>query len=299
MDTCYIIRFSFALLECIISSMENKTLFDQPDEFDTPPVGSYTEDKYDLIRYYFDLFSKGMKYKWKGRVYIDLYSGSGKCCIKSTNKILRGSPLIALSVEVPFDKYIFCESDHTSIAALKERVRRMQPEGEVHWVDGDCNEKVLDICNLIPKDYLVLCFVDPYECDIHYVTLKAISEAAPGVDFLCLLAFQMDAKRAINHYLNPVNRKINDMLGDVGAGWRDRWLEEQAKGTDLARFLALEFARSMQSLGYRRTELADMKVIKRKNLPLYYLTLFAKHPTAFKFWSQVMKRAPLQHSLFD
>ena len=50
------------------------------------------------------------------------------------------------------------------------------------------------------------------------------------------------------------------------------------KGTDLARFLALEFARSMEGLGLERTALADMRVIKiqEKNVPLYFLAPFIK-----------------------
>jgi hypothetical protein len=55
----------------------------------------------------------------------------------------------------------------------------------------------------------------------------------------------------------------------------------------------------MEGLGYRKTELADMRVIKRKHTPLYYLALFSKHPTAFKYWDQVLKYAFPQRSLFD
>jgi three-Cys-motif partner protein len=278
--------------------MENKTLFGDPDEFETPEVKAHTEDNYDLIRYYCALISKGMQYKWKGLTYVDLYSGSGKCRIKGTNRVLLGSSLIALSVEVPFDRYVFCESDPVRLAALTERVKRMYPERNVQFVEGDCNEQIQCIQDLIPKNNLVLCFVDPYNCDIRYETLKSLT-ADRKVDLLCLLAFQMDAKRAKVHYLNPENRKLDDMLGN--SNWRDRWEEEQLKDKDFARFLALEFARSMQGLGYRRTELTDMKVIKitGKHVPLYYLALFSKDPMAFKFWDQVLKYAPRQRGLFD
>jgi len=280
--------------------MKNETLFGELDGFDMPELGSYTEDKYALIRLYCDLFSAGMRHKWKGkRVYVDLYSGSGKSRIKGSNKILLGSPLIALSVGSPFDRYVFCENDSFRLAALQERVRRMFPEKDVRWVEGDCNDKIADISAMVPKDNLVLCFVDPYDCDIRHETLKVLSAAAYGVDFLCLLAFQMDAKRNTAHYLQQENRKIDQMLGN--ADWRNRWTEEQKKSGDFARFLALEFARSMESLGYKRTELADMKVIKTldKHVPLYYLALFAKHPTAFKYWREVNKYYHPQRSLFD
>ncbi|MGD1062953.1 MAG: three-Cys-motif partner protein TcmP [Terracidiphilus sp.] len=278
--------------------MKNETLLGEPDEFVMPERGSYTEDKYALIRLYCDLFSSGMRYKWRGkRTYVDLYAGSGLCRIEGSDRILLGSPLIALSVESRFDRYIFCENDPTCMTALKGRVKRMHPEQDVSWIDRDCNEQIKQICDLIPEDNLVLCFVDPDDCGLRHETLKRLSESARGVDFLCLLAFQMDAKRAITHYLNPDNRKIDEMLGNLD--WRDRWTQEQLKGTDLAKFLALEFARSMEGMGYRHTELADMRVIKRKHLPLYYLALFSKHPTAFKYWDQVLKYATPQRGLFN
>src|SRR6266702_1027197 len=103
--------------------MKNETLFGEPDELNTPEVGSYTEDKYDLIRLYCHLFSSGMKEKWRGkRTYIDLYSGPGKCRVKGSAKVLLASPLIALSVPDPFDRYIFCEENPERLVSLKGRL---------------------------------------------------------------------------------------------------------------------------------------------------------------------------------
>jgi three-Cys-motif partner protein len=79
-----------------------------------------------------------MHAKWPGkRVYVDLYAGNGKCRIKGTNKILLGSPLIALSVECPFHRYVFCESDPVRVDALKKRVAVIAREQNVIRVDGD------------------------------------------------------------------------------------------------------------------------------------------------------------------
>jgi hypothetical protein len=79
--------------------------------------------------------------------------------------------------------------------------------------------------------------VDPYDCDIRHKTLRKLATAAHGVDFVCLLAFQMDAKRNVAHCLHPENDKIDAMLGN--RNWRARWEGELLKGTDFARFLAL------------------------------------------------------------
>ena len=64
-------------------------------------------------------------------------------------------------------------------------------------------------------------------------------------------------------------------------------------------FLAMEFAASMESLGYLKQELYQMKMVRstEKNLPLYYMALFSKHQTAYKFWDEVMKYSTPQHRL--
>lgn len=73
----------------------------------TPEVGGWAETKYRLLALYDELFSTGMKNKWDERVYLDLYAGAGYSRIQGTGKFLKASPMIALTVAHPFDKYIF------------------------------------------------------------------------------------------------------------------------------------------------------------------------------------------------
>lgn len=62
----------------------------------------------------------------------------------------------------------------------------------------------------------------------------------------------------------------------------------------------MEFAKSMQSLGYLPPEKYQMKEVRSddKNLPLYYLALFSRHETAYKFWNDVLKYGTDQRQLF-
>src|SRR5215469_12447002 len=75
----------------------------------SPEVGSWAEEKYRLIALYDELFATGMKDKWQERVYIDLYAGAGYSKVRGSKMVLKGSAVLALSVQNPFDKYIFCE----------------------------------------------------------------------------------------------------------------------------------------------------------------------------------------------
>src|SRR5258707_4442215 len=108
--------------------MAPKALHADDDGLICPDVGAWAEDKYRLLALYDELFSTGMKNKWDQRVYIDLYAGAGHSKVQGASKFLIGSPIIALSVTNPFDKYIFCEENEELSTALKARVRRIAPQ---------------------------------------------------------------------------------------------------------------------------------------------------------------------------
>jgi three-Cys-motif partner protein len=114
------------------------------------PVGKWAEEKHDRVSFYAKLFSTGMKAKWDERVYIELYAGAGYSRIRDTTRIIAGSPIRALLLEHPFDKYIFCEKGAEEMEALRARVNRTAPSARVAFIQGDCNERVDDILAEIP-----------------------------------------------------------------------------------------------------------------------------------------------------
>ena len=162
---------------------------DPPHEDGLPcaEVGAWAEDKYKLVSLYDSLFSTGIKNKWDSRIYIDLYSGPGVARVKDTNRLLWGSPLLALKVRDPFDRYIFCESDPLYLDGLRNRVARLATQrADVTFIAGDCNERVEEICAQIPRfshnhRVLSFCFVDPYDLSIRFSTIRRLSETF--VDF--------------------------------------------------------------------------------------------------------------------
>lgn len=63
------------------------------------------------------------------------------------------------------------------------------------------------------------------------------------------------------------------------------------RDTPRIKFLAEEFAASMEALGYLPTPIHKMKRVRsdEKNLPLYYIAMFSGHPLAHSFWDDVLK----------
>jgi three-Cys-motif partner protein len=266
-------------------------LLAEDDDLPTADVRSWAEEKYRHVYLYTKLFSTAMKNKWECRVYIDLYAGPGLAQISGTGRVLKGSPLLALTVPEQFDKYIFCESDPRIMKTLQQRVGRAYPHANVHFVSGDCNDKIDEICSAIPpfsKQHRVLtfCFADPYDISIRFSTVRKLSKCF--VDFLFLLALHMDANRNVAHYTNPANQKIDEFL-EVPE-WRDLWDEEQSRRTSFPNFLAQEYDKQMQSLRYLPMPLYKMKAIRSdaKNLPLYHLALFSRNNVAYQLWDEVL-----------
>ena len=257
-----------------------------------PEVGGWAEEKHRLVSLYATLFSSGMKEKWNNRIYVELYAGAGYSRVRGTSKFIVGSPILALSVKDPFDKYIFCEEDPEKLRDLKFRVVRTAPTAKAVYVLGDCNKVVAEILAEIPagsstNTVLSLCFADPFDIGLKFETIRSLSSRY--VDFLLLLALGMDANRNYEQYLKEDAVKIDEFLGS--SSWRDRWSTAQWDAIKFTRFLADEFTKSMATLGYIPPPFYSMKEVRsyEKNLPLYRLALFSRNERAYKFWDQVLK----------
>lgn len=268
------------------------------DGLTCPEVGAWAEEKYRIVSLYQQLFATGMKDKWDKRVYLDLYSGAGHNRIRGTNRILQGAALTALCARNPFDKYIFYEADPERLAALRTRAEKIAPGFDIEFVPGDCDSNVNRICASIPpyssrQKVLSLCFLDPFDFGINFETVKRLSEYF--MDFLVLLAVGMDANRNYDHYVDGESKKIDVALGN--SEWRDRW-QSYVHRSDFRTFLASEFSRSMEALGYQPQPTYQMRLVRsgEKNLPLYYIALFSRSKVAYTFWEEVLKYSTDQQS---
>lgn len=281
--------------------MDENFFYAEDDGGELPVVGSWAKQKYKIVYEYNELFSVGMKKYWDQRVYIDLYSGAGKAKVEKSNQILFSSPFLALKVPVQYDQYVFCDKDRKLIDALQNRVTAEFKNANVKYILGDCNEKVDEILDILPlpshnNRVLSFCFIDPFALIIKFETIKKLSERF--VDFLVLLAFGMDGKRNIQHYLKDNNSRIDEFLGS--SEWRIKWDEAKKKGTNLVKFLADEFTDKMVSLNYKSEAINNFISIRsdEKNLPLYYLGFYSRSSRGYDFWKKVKKRNE-QPGLFE
>jgi three-Cys-motif partner protein len=234
-----------------------------------------------------------MKKKWSSRIYVELYAGAGLGRVKGTSKLITGSPLLALQVADPFDKYVFCEEVPENLKALEIRAKRIAPNADITYVLGSCNDQIRHILEAIPRGSrenktLSLCFADPFDISLEFETIRLLASSR-FVDFLVLLALGMDASRNYENYIKGGSDKVDKFLGS--STWRQRWAKAQWDAVRFTRFLADEFTGSMAALGYIPPPHYTMKEVKlpEKNVPLYKLALFSRQERAYKYWDQVLK----------
>jgi three-Cys-motif partner protein len=271
--------------------------FIEDDGLKCNEVGGWTEEKYRLIASYFKQFATGTKNAWPHRAFIDLYAGAGCSRLRTTEKILKGSPMLALSVKDSFDQYILCEENQESFQALEARIGRDYSTKNVKCIPGDCNQKIDEIIDLLPRrDSLGLCFVDPYNLSIKFETLGKLAERR--LDILCLLALHMDANRAYDVYINQDSSKVDRFLGSDT--WKADFVNSGRPRQEFPNFLAAYFAKRMQTLGFEETPTHSMHLVRSddRNVPLYHLALFSRNQLAYKFWDQARTYSTDQRKLW-
>jgi hypothetical protein len=96
------------------------------------------------------------------------------------------------------------------------------------------------------------------------------------MDFLFLLALHMDPNRNLEHYVNPGSSKVEEFLGLPA--WRESWANAEGQRIKFLRYLAEDYSRQMNTLGYLLAPWDKMKQVRLdpRNLPLYSLRLVLK-----------------------
>lgn len=267
----------------------------EDDGYIIPDVGIWSEEKYKLVGGYCDIFTKGMRRSWDNLVYVDLFAGAGLSRIRETNKIIKSSPLISLSIPTKFDNYIFCEQEKEKYSAL---VARTKDDKNVKIFNEDTNLAVEKICDSIPQysktnTVLTFCFVDPYSLNLEFSTIKKLSENR-RIDFLILQALHMDANRNLKPYINENSNKIEKYLGNPR--WRTEFGFDFNNHKSFVKFLADQYDERMKDLGYLKPHRHLIK-LPGKNVSLYYLTFYSKHERGKDFFSKVEKYSTDQFSL--
>jgi three-Cys-motif partner protein len=168
-------------------------------------VGEWVEDKFYYFDRYLDATRKARaKYTQNGNaVYIDLFSGPGKCRIKKMKKeIPSGALRVYRLQEARFNKIILNDLSSNNVTAMKQRIK------DADIKNGDANEVVTSIVKDLSSaryDKYHFAFLDPFNPkSLKFETVKQMARLK-RLDIM------------INFPIGPIRRNYNQWQKTDGA----------------------------------------------------------------------------------
>jgi three-Cys-motif partner protein len=145
-------------------------------------IGEWTEVKLEILRKYAHVYTQIMSNQASIHryLYIDAFASSGQHRSRSENRLVYGSPVIALETEPPFHEYHFIDLNQQKIQALQARLEQHAPSGsDVHVYAADANEALVQ--HILPRArwedrHRALCFLDPYGLSLQWSVVEAIGK---------------------------------------------------------------------------------------------------------------------------
>jgi len=243
--------------------------------------GPWIEIKHRLLAYYAEMFATGMKFKWKSRVYLELFSGPGKCLIRDTGKEELGSPLQVIGHE--FTKFIFTEMSVPATEALAKRLEPFENSNISEIWCGDCAKAIQKI--QIPTGSLTFAFIDPTGIGHAPFTLIEALHQKTRCDLLINIQHGMGIKMNIHQYKPTADERsaLTKFLGN------DSWKQlSRHNPRNFFRGVLDLYKKQLDSLGFSFVG-REVLISTQRNTPLYLLLYASKNERGKEFWDKSLK----------
>lgn len=260
------------------------------------PVGDWSLVKHFYLTRAIDMFTKAMREK-KELIYVDLFAGPGRCIIRGSRKEVDGSPLIALKSTYKFHKYIFVENNIEGMNALKQRIDRLGIDVQCDYLEKDCNTCIDDIREHLSSDMLALTFIDPTGLQIAWQSVKKLTTGV-RMDLLLNFMYGIALKRNLEKCLQTENSAVDKFLPQT-IDWRKLFHKYRGDIRRTSSAILKGYVQELNRIGYLPVNIARdaLRVRNSKNVIMYLLLFFSKHPLGMHFWRENKKKAFSQYTL--
>lgn len=252
------------------------------DSLPIRPSGSWIDMKHRLLTHYAHMFATGMKNRWKQRIYLELFSGPGRCLIRGTTREEPGSPVKVIDHE--FTRFIFTEMNYAAARALESRLSAHSNSDRAEIWCGDCAEAIRRI-PFPQKDALTFAFIDPTGIGHAPFSLIRALHQATRCDLLINVQHAMGIKMNIHQYTPEADESsaLTKFLGN------DKWKRLLPAGPREFFLGVLDlYKEQLRGLGFKFLG-REVMVSTNKNNPLYLLLFASKHAKGEEFWDKSMK----------
>lgn len=204
-----------------------------------PFGGQWTKEKLEILGRYLDAYTTALKNQRFRLIYVDAFAGEGywrpggndaSDAYGGYRGVLEGSARIALGVrDKPFDRLLFIEKDSARAASLGA-LKSEYPDRDIHVVEGDANEKVIEFCKSMGQYDRAVVFLDPYATQVSWPTVEAIA-ASKKID--CWILFPLMAIARMMPTGNEPDEATARQLDRIFGG-REQWQQSYEDSPQLS-----------------------------------------------------------------
>lgn len=246
-------------------------------------VGVWTESKHEILKKYCSAYTTIMNaqhgFHWW---YIDAFAGCGEQWSREKNCIVPGSPLVVLSIEPKFERYIFIDLEHKKTEHLKELV---PGRTDIEVLEQDANSALKTIIPRVDasKYMRALRVLDPYGLHLDWSVVEQCGHAGSIELFLNFPIHDINR----NLHLKDVSKVRPVDRNRMGAFWGDSSWENVLYSSEENLFglqdsvgdnyeIVAAYKKRLETIAGFECVPDPVAMYNKKNADLYYL-FFASH----------------------
>jgi three-Cys-motif partner protein len=235
-------------------------------------ITSHSLRKQDRIVRYADTVSLAMSRRWK-IWWLDLFAGPGAVYHRHRSAFGPGIPVeVADRLRRPFEGYVFSDLSIDCVASL---TRRLAARPNLTITRGDANDRshLESLIDPIPRDALVIAYLDPQGLDLHLETIRFLAWRFRHLDLLVNLPVQAIDRSISANAIDPVKRVLEHPNPAL-----------LIAGRQTATNIRTWFQRKLGDMGYPRNLCVGETIRSENGVPQYDLLLASRSPTAIKLY---------------
>jgi len=250
-------------------------------------VGPWAEDKLKIVTDYIQASGAARRaYLASGPAYIDVFCGPGRSRIRTTGKLVDGSPVAAFKKArgslAQFTSIHISDADPELLATAEKRLRTLG--APVHVTRGPASAAMPKIVRKLNKYGLHFTFIDPHNLGALSFDLFETLAQLKRIDIIVHVSLS-DLQRNVDRYSSDAHGQFDSFA----PGWRDH-IRTDTNQSSLRAAIIEFWSNKVMSLGLPRAKHCEL-ITGLQSQRLYWLILLARHQLAHKLWSKISSSA--------
>jgi three-Cys-motif partner protein len=256
-------------------------------------VGPWAIEKLKIVTDYIQASGAARRrYLGSGAAYIDVFSGPGRSKIRTTGKLIDGSPLAAFNQAkaslAPFTSVHISDANPELLSSAERRL--IDLGAPVVATPGPASVAMPKIVQQLNPSGLHFAFLDPRNLDTLSFDLFERLSKLKRIDIIVHVSLS-DLQRNADRYTSAAHSQFDKFA----PGWRNQ-ISPDMNQERLRAEIIKYWSKRVMTLGLPRAKHCEL-IRGTKNQRLYWLIFLAKHSFAHTLWFKIS--SPAKAPQFD